>query len=234
MKFRKLRADEIECRISQISKTRSVSLLLYKDARCDMRILDETVGAMNWQRDHKELKGNMYCGIALWDEEKNQWIWKWDCGTESYTEAQKGEASDSFKRACFNAGIGRELYTAPQIWVSDCTVKEGKNGKPACYDRFRVKSIDYDGDTISGLTIVNEKTNKVVFRWGNEIKVESSKPEPQTEVEKMRAEFIERCNLMQVQAQKILEQAGWSIDKGKATAEDYDKALVILDEIGEA
>ena len=87
MEFRTLRADEIDARVSQVSE-KGIVLLLYKDSRCDMRLLDETVGSMNWQRDHKELKGNMYCGVGIWDDEKKTWIWKWDCGTESYTEAQ--------------------------------------------------------------------------------------------------------------------------------------------------
>lgn len=109
MKFRNLRADEVEARVSQI-KENGVALLLYKDARCDMRILDETVGPENWQREHYECKGNLFCRVGInthydkpdWEE---RWVWKSDCGTESNTEAQKGEASDSFKRACFNWGI---------------------------------------------------------------------------------------------------------------------------------
>lgn len=118
-KFRDLTADEIECRIAQI-KANSLSLLLYKDARCDMKILDETVGAENWERDHKELKGNIYCGISIYDENKNIWVTKWDCGAESYTEKEKGEASDSFKRAGFNWGIGRELYTRTVYMDTKC------------------------------------------------------------------------------------------------------------------
>ena len=127
--FRNLKADEIECRIGSISEGKGLSLLLYKDARCDMRILDETLGPNNWQREHKEIKGNIYCGVGIWDEEKSQWIWKWDCGAESYTEKEKGESSDSFKRSCVNAGIGRSLYTSPFIWINstDCSIIN-KNG----------------------------------------------------------------------------------------------------------
>lgn len=109
--FRNLEANEIDCRIAQINEE-WLSLLLYKDARVDQNILDETVKPMNWQRDHKELKGNIYCGISIYDETKKEWVTKWDCGKESFTEVEKGEASDSFKRAGFNWGIGRELYTA--------------------------------------------------------------------------------------------------------------------------
>lgn len=126
--MRPLRADEIEVRVGQVYE-KGVSMLLYKNARTDMQMLDETFGAMNWQKDYKEIKGNLYCGIGVWDEVKGEWVWKWDCGTESNTEKEKGEASDAMKRACFNVGggIGRELYTAPFIWLSVATrPKQGR------------------------------------------------------------------------------------------------------------
>lgn len=119
--MRALRADEIEVRIGQVFE-KGVSMLLYKTARTDMAILDEVYGAGNWQKNYKEVKGNLYCGIGVWDADKAQWVWKWDCGTESNTEREKGEASDAFKRAGFNIGIGRELYTAPFIWLPVATV----------------------------------------------------------------------------------------------------------------
>ena len=161
MTFRDLRADEIDCRVQQIGKDNSyVSILLYKDARCDMNILDETVGTMNWQRDHKELKGNIYCGVSLWDEQKQQWITKWDCGKESNTEAEKGEASDSFKRACFNLGIGRELYTSPPIFIREgFVIKEGK-----CKTSFYIKSISIVDKKIVALEIINN-LKQLVFTW---------------------------------------------------------------------
>jgi len=171
MEFRTLKANEIDCRINTINE-KGLTLLLYKDARVDMNILDEVVGPMNWQREHKELKGNIYCGVSLWDEEKQQWITKWDCGKESFSESEKGEASDSFKRACVNAtGVGRELYTSPFIWISkeNYTPAE-KNGKLTTYDTFRVKQIRYNEEReIDGLVIVNAKNNKVVFEYGGMI-----------------------------------------------------------------
>lgn len=116
--FRTLRADEIDVRAGQKTKAGDkIALLLYKNARVDMALLDEVVGPMNWQREHKELKGVIYCGVSIRNEATGDWASKWDAGTESNTEAQKGEASDSFKRACVNWGIGRELYTAPRIYV---------------------------------------------------------------------------------------------------------------------
>lgn len=164
-KFRKLNADEIECRIGQI-KPNGLTLLLYKNARCDMNILDETVGPENWFRDHKELKCRMYCGVGIYNKELNQVIWKWDCGSESNTEAEKGEASDSFKRACVNWGIGRELYTAPFIWIrkEDCAKFSIVGDKARCYDEFEVEKITYkeNGD-IDGLSIMNKTTGKRVF-----------------------------------------------------------------------
>ena len=143
LKFRKLLADEVECRISVV-KGNGVSLLLYKDARCDMNILDEVVGPMNWQRFHN--RDNANCTVSIWDDDRKIWVSKEDTGKESYTEKEKGLASDSFKRACFNWGIGRELYTAPFIWISsnNCTIKAQSNGKYTCFDRFEVSKLDYD------------------------------------------------------------------------------------------
>lgn len=168
--FRDLKSDEIDCRISTFNE-KYVSILLYKDARVDQNILDETVKPENWQRDHKELKNNIYCGISIWDEEKQQWITKWDCGKESYTEAEKGEASDSFKRAGFNWGIGRELYTAPTIYIpyKDSEGKENyeikdKNNKKTTYTKFYVEAIQIENKVITALSIKNDK-NKRVFLY---------------------------------------------------------------------
>lgn len=153
--FRDLKPDEIDVRLATV-KENGVSLLLYKDARVDQNILDETYGAFGWQREHKELKGNIYCGISIFDKEKGQWVIKWDCGKKSFSEAEKGEASDSFKRAGFNWGIGRELYTSPFIWIpSDkCNIQE-TNGKYYCNDNFIVEAIEIKDKVITGLAIRN-------------------------------------------------------------------------------
>lgn len=161
-KFRKLKADEIECRIGMI-KDKGLTLLLYKDARCDMNVLDETVGAMNWKREHT--RDNKNCIVSIWDDDKKQWISKEDTGSESNTEAEKGLASDSFKRACVNWGIGRELYTAPFIWIKagDANIYEF-NGKYKCNDNFSVAKLTYkDNGDIDGLAIRNDKTGNIVF-----------------------------------------------------------------------
>lgn len=164
LEFRALRAEEIDCRVSQV-KQNGCALLLYKDARCDQIILDETVGAFNWQRKHT--RDNANCIVSIWDADKSQWIEKEDTGTESNTEREKGLASDSFKRACFNWGIGRELYTAPFIWVSSdkCNI-QNNNGKFSTYDRFKVAAIDIQAKKIVGLQIANAQSGAIVYSFG--------------------------------------------------------------------
>ena len=166
MKFRVLDADEIDCRVSTVSE-KGCSLLLYKDARCDMNILDETLGPENWQRRHYEVKGSLHCEVSIWDDKKDQWIRKADCGTESNTEKEKGECSDSFKRACFNWGIGRELYTAPFIWVPESKLNLcDRNGKKTTHDRFRVeKFLITETHKITALSIWNDTKNCRAFVW---------------------------------------------------------------------
>ena len=158
--FRLLTADEIECRISQISD-KGLSLLLYKTARTDANLLDEKYGPFEWQNDFKVVDGVLYGGIGISDNQ-GAFVWKWDAGTESNTEAEKGRASDAFKRAGFKWGIGRELYTAPRIWISadKCNIREGRK----CYDTFEVEKIAYnDKQEISGLSILCN--GKRCFVW---------------------------------------------------------------------
>ena len=181
MEFRLLRADEIDCRISTCSQY-GVGLLLYKDARCDQNILDETVGAMNWQRHHS--RDNANCTVSIWDDEKKMWIEKEDTGTESFTEAEKGLASDSFKRACFNWGIGRELYTAPNMFVFKKDLKtldkSDWNGKEkwTCKDAFVVTDIQYDGRKIVYVKVLNLKTdNEIEFGMPANVAKEQKKIE---------------------------------------------------------
>lgn len=165
--FRTLEANEIDVRVATVNK-KGCSLLLYKDARCDMNILDETVGEFNWKREHT--RDNANCIVSLWDKEKNEWVSKEDTGTESYTEKEKGLASDSFKRACFNWGIGRELYTAPFIWIPAEKVKiSEKKGKDTTYDKFYVEKIAYDDKTrvITGISIKNQDGVRVYVYSAN-------------------------------------------------------------------
>lgn len=167
-----LTAKDVELRVAQISGNVNkayVSLLVYKDARVDMRILDEVFGQNNWQRHHKMIGDNLYCTISVWDEEKGIWIEKEDVGTESFTEAQKGQASDSFKRAGFNWGIGRELYNAPRIFFPLQTgeAKEGRNGKLQTYEKFTVSEMVYDKQKQEFTTFtVVDKSGNVRFSLG--------------------------------------------------------------------
>ena len=163
--MRDLRADEIEVRIAMIKET-GVQLLLYKTARTDMQILDETFGPTNWKNSYREVKGNLYCTISVWDEEKKQWIDKEDCGVESNTEKEKGEASDSFKRAGTRWGIGRELYTPIFIWIkAEDSELEKKNGKTICKAKFEVEKIRIEDKIITGLSIINSRTKRRVFGY---------------------------------------------------------------------
>lgn len=190
MEFRELKAEEIDCRVASIDKS-WCTLLLYKDARVDMNVLDETVGSMNWQKHYS--RDNANCTVSIWDNEKNQWIEKEDTGTESFSEAEKGLASDSFKRACFNWGIGRELYTAPTIFIlpsknMGSVKKPGeesneffeKNGKYTTKTRFYVDYIDYENKVIKNLMIRDHKGN---------LRFEQLTPEKAKEVNKQFEEL---------------------------------------------
>lgn len=224
MEFRKLDANEIDVRIGTIAKDgKGLSLLLYKDARCDMNILDEAVGPENWQRKHEVINGNLFCNVGIFVN--NQWVWKQDVGTESYTEKEKGQASDSFKRACFNWGIGRELYTAPFIWFSneDANIKNNK-----CYDKFVVEEIKYDGNVISELKVTNNKTGKTYYysakkkndnfkkTQAEEITENSSEPVTEENINELISEneynmlnetinAYNRCNEQPINEQKMLK-----------------------------
>jgi len=186
-KFRLLKADEIEVKVKQVTAKGAV-LLLYKTARTDMDLLDETVGAENWTCDYTEIKGNLYCRIGIYTKDLG-FVFKEDCGIESREDGEgnekKGEASDAFKRAGFRWGIGRELYTSPFVWVSaDKLNLEQYNGKYKTNDRFSVKEIGYDENRrINRLSIVNDKTGKVVYTMGA-----ASTPKPEQPKEPQKCE----------------------------------------------
>lgn len=171
--FRNLKANEIDVRVASINE-KGLTLLLYKDARVDQNVLDETFGIFGWKRSHQLIGDRLYCTVEVKNPDTGEWISKQDVGTESYTEKEKGQASDSFKRACFNLGIGRELYTAPFIWIPAGKYKAAeKNGKPTTYDRFKVSEIAYKDGVITRLIIVNEsRKNDIVFSLGDPIKEE--------------------------------------------------------------
>lgn len=165
LQFRDLLADEIELRVGSTNDS-GFQLLLYKNARVDMALLDEVVGVGNWQREHIILGNDIYCRLGIWNEELKQWVWKTDAGSSGSIEEEKSKASDSFKRAATNFGLGRCLYTAPFVWINT----KDKNGKPTGEDkktcRYSVKVIAYTNHKISQLVIINDKTKQVVFSYG--------------------------------------------------------------------
>lgn len=195
-----LKANEIECRIQTVTKN-GCSILLYKTARVDAKYLDETYGAMNWKNDYKIIDGVLYSTISVWNKDIGEWVTKCDCGVESYTQAEKGRASDAFKRAGFKWGIGAELYTAPFIWIPAGALKTLKNTEKkdkhgndiwTCRDRFEVKLIDYDDDgKISKLQIYNSNTKKVVY----EIGIEHSVPDIPTLESKIKLAKLTKKDL---------------------------------------
>lgn len=214
-RFRTLRADEIDCRVSQVKRGQNagVTLLLYKDARCDMNILDETVGSMNWQRHHS--RDNANCIVSIWDDTKQQWIEKEDTGVESRTESEKGLASDSFKRSCFAWGIGRELYTAPFIFVpaDKCNI----TGDGKCYDNFTVDTIEYQPDgqrEIRKLVIYNEKKKAVCFKWetGERKAAEDTEPTaPANPSKNLAGEKIYFCEDCGIQIGPVIGKNGQEV-----------------------
>lgn len=237
--IRLLRADEIECRVSAISE-RGLSLLLFKDARVDQKILDETFTPFGWKRSHQVIDGNLYCTVEVWDEEKGQWIGKQDVGTTSYSEKEKGQASDSFKRACFNWGLGRELYTAPFIWVpaerTDIQVKI-KGGEKRYYtnDRFHVREIAYDGErTIRSVSIVNSK-NQTVYSMDLGENGSSTAVQERPETKSMKAGITGE---QMMEFEKELKRTGVALDTvleryrlqsvGQMTPDIYGKAMKSL------
>ena len=215
--IRLLRADEIECRVASISE-KGLSLLLFKDARVDQKILDETFTPFGWRRTHQSIDGKLYCTVEIWDGGKKQWIAKQDVGTESYSEKEKGQASDSFKRACFNWGVGRELYTAPFIWIPAELAKiEKKGDRFFTKDRFRVQAIAYNSRReISALSIVNGRGQKVY-----ELK---EKPSPAGITEMQMATLEKELKRTGVTMAAVLERYGVG-EPGQLTPETFTKAL---------
>lgn len=223
MKIRQLTANEIECRIGTIN-SRGLTLLLYKDARVDMKMLDEIYGPANWQRKHEIVGNNLFCTVSIWDKEKKQWVSKMDVGTKSRTETQKGEASDSFKRACFNWGIGRELYTAPFIWISasKCNIQK-KDGKDITYDKFSVSSITYGEDgEIVGLVIINQE-GRVVYSLMDKGNAVSDSTQVQEYTKTINKE-LERTG---VALDAVLQRYGIG-SIAEMTDDTYKKAMVSL------
>lgn len=227
--LRLLRADEIECRVGVVNE-KGLSLLLFKDARVDQKILDETFTPFGWRRTHQSIDGNLYCTVEIWDGEKRQWIAKQDVGTTSYSEKEKGQASDSFKRACFNWGLGRELYTAPFIWISAGIASiQQKGDRYITTDRFSVDSISYNEEReINSLVILNGKRNKV-FELKKEAEPQKKretkkKTETKDIAETQRKVLEEELDRTGVTIEAVMER--YQIERLEdMTPEIYEKAL---------
>ena len=241
LNFRPLRADEIDVRVGTVSKA-GVSLLLYKDARCDQNILDETVGPFNWQRYHTRENAN--CTVSIWDEEKKQWVEKEDTGTESNTEKEKGLASDSFKRACFNWGIGRELYTAPFIFVKCETEQDGRQYKLTPEGKkklggLKVDEIEYTDKRISRLVISNR--DGIIYNFGKKKPGSPAAPAPeipdyQEPQEHPNAEQVYEMIRLAISAgmsAKKLEVAYQVDGLGELTMAQYEQAMKRLRQLTE-
>lgn len=234
LRFRDLRADELEVRVSQVKES-GLSLLVYKDARVDMKLLDEVVGPLNWKREHQLIGANLYCTVSIWDEDKHEWITKQDVGVESFTAKEKGQASDSFKRACTNLGIGRALYSAPFIWVkaADANIRPSGNGRFKCDDVFRVTDIEYEDGKISALTIRNETKNRICFKTKKAKAAPSTPDLIEVATDEQRVEIAQRARRLGLDPSKIYQQAG-----GEAgsimSVELYEHCSIILDEIEDA
>ena len=224
--IRLLRANEIECRIATINE-KGLSLLLYKDARVDQKILDETFGAFGWKRSHQCIDGNLYCTGEIYDKESSVWVSKQDVGTTGFAEKEKSQASDSFKRACFNWGIGRELYTAPFIWIpAGKTEIQRKDNRFVCSNHFSVKDIEYNADReIVGLTVTNEK-GMVVYelKAKREMKKTTSKSAiTKTQMKSLNAE-LERTGI----AMETVQER-YRFQKAETMGEDvYNKVMAAL------
>lgn len=232
MTIRKLKADEIEVKVKQVTQKGAV-VLLYKTARVDMAILDEVYGSNNWECDYKTVNNNLYCGIGVHCD--NGIIWKWDCGVESREDGEgnekKGEASDAFKRAGFKWGIGRELYTAPFIFLNLPT-RQGSNNKYELVDkfvRFKVADITYKGEDIERVTIVDTKGNVVYPNNPQRGKINENtsetKPTDQqmSEVERLDIDLNKTAKYLKKQVYDLTsEDVQLAIDRKKKYLEDRE------------
>lgn len=220
---RLLRAEEIECRISTINE-KGLSLLLYKDARVDQRILDETFSPFGWRRSHQSIDGNLYCSVEVWDDEKQQWISKQDVGTMSYSEKEKGQASDSFKRACFNWGIGRELYTAPFIWLPADKVRIFQKGdKYMTTEHFYVQQIEYNGNREICFLEIRNSHGQTVFSQRDV----SSSTEQAVVTDQKRADLMKELERTGVTMDAVLQRYKLASYE-EMTPAIYDKAMSSL------
>jgi len=162
---------EIQVLVKHVTNRGKALCLLYKDARYDMAALDEKFGVYGWKKSYKQIGDMLFCSVSVWDKDKEEWIEREDVGAETQVGEEKGHASDAFKRACYNFGIGRELYSAPDIWIdldkSEIGSYKSNRGKEVytCRQKFYVQQIGYnDAGNISYLEI-SDTHNRKRFTW---------------------------------------------------------------------
>ncbi len=235
-----LEADDIEVRIQQACKGNKALALLYKTSRTDMRILDNVFGVYGWKDEYKEIKGNLYCGISIYDKEKQEWITKWDCGIESQQEdgnERKAEASDATKRCAVKIGIGRELYSAPMIFINTATEVVGKTPKGKDkyglvnpYEKYKVSYITYNEKReIASLEIVDSKGN-VVYQFNCGKQKEEPKPSvPQMSKAKRIQELIKGTEVTAEQIREYNEtNFGIGVKVNDLTNEQFNKLYTAI------
>jgi hypothetical protein len=164
-----LSIQDIDFRIQSINKGGYATILAYKDARVDQQRLDDVCTPLGWKREHS--RDNHNCIVSVWDDERKHWVGKEDTGTESNTEKDKGLASDSFKRACFNWGIGRELYDYPviQVKLNPEEVDLKANPRPKATWNLRLKEwlwfSFFEEDELAYIG-AKDQNGKLRFEWG--------------------------------------------------------------------
>ena len=244
MEFRTLTADEIELRVGATTQ-KGFSLLLYKNARCDMQLLDEVVGSMNWKREHS--RDNANCIVSIWDADKGAWVSKEDTGTESQTEKEKGLASDSFKRACVNWGIGRELYTAPFIWISghvdaDSRARSGYRADQRFVGGLKVSAIEYTEKRSIKKLVIEDEGGNIVYSYGTKRKPNTEEKVSPKKEEPKKAEVKKDSVISAEHAQDIkegLEETDSNVDAflslfqtnsvDEMFESQYEKAMQMID-----
>ena len=200
-----MRPQDIEIRPATV-KDGKATLLLYQDARNTMDALDRNFGEFGWQMTYKDVGGQIYGCLSIFDIERGVWITKEDTGDESNISAQKGQSSDILKRCAVRFGYGRELYSAPRIIVEDD--KYGNTG-------YKVTDIQYnDSREIIALSIAN-RFGKNVFNWKLTDPVTQPQQQQQVETDEQR---------------RLRQLAEWFKGKQKEEGIDKDQLIEFKDE----
>lgn len=162
-----LTIQEVDFRVQSVNKGGYATILAYKDARVDMNRLDAVYGVDGWQKRYDVINGNLFCSIGIYSKYLEQWVWKQDVGTESNTEKEKGQASDAFKRAGFNFGIGRELYDYPLIQLKLTDTEFDKTTNKPTFN-FKLKEWTWGSKFEDGILVslaAKDQNGNLRFNW---------------------------------------------------------------------